>query len=412
MQFAPWAFGELQRQSFALSRNEGDAAHRGGMNAVDLSVAIVSYNVREFLAECLSSVEASGHPLRMEVIVVDNASHDGSAEMVCERFPQVTLIRNSENLGFARATNQALHRSRGRYLLLLNPDSIVVGDSLPRMVDFMGAHPECGAATCRTWLDRDREWSVSNFEMADPWREILLFTRLVGRAVTPRNRLERHWRRRWEVWRAREPCEVECIKGNFFLVSRTVFTQVGGLDERFFLYYEDDDWSRRIRQAGWKLYYHPGVGVVHHISQSSKGIRDLLRVFGVQSQRHYLTKQFGWLRAAAVRFLQALDSYLIRLLQIVGSISENWPGPISPGACLDLRNCPVNLSWPASPGATRYLFEVSMNPLFHQETAARFVTDAKIELPVDELRKPGVARIYWRAVPFCRDQPMAPWVTP
>ncbi len=376
---------------------------------MDLSVAIVSYNVRELLAECLASVEESGRPLRQEIIVVDNASQDGSAEMVRERFPHVTLIRNSQNLGFARATNQALPRSQGRHLLLLNPDSIVVGDCLPRMVDFMDSHPECGAATCRVWLDRRREWSLSNFEIADPTREILLFTRLVGRVLTRRSLLERTWRRRWEVWQAREPCEVECIQGNFFLVSRTVFAQVGGLDERFFLYYEDADWSRRIRQAGWKLYYNPGAGVVHHHGQSSKGVRDLLDAVLLQSQRHYLTKQFGWLRAAAVRFLLAVDSYLSRLLQLVGSISADLSGPISPGAFLDLRDCPVSLSWPAAPGATRYLFEVSVNPLF-QGTAARFVTGAEIELPLDEFRKPGFPRIYWRAVPFRGEEPMAPWV--
>lgn len=374
---------------------------------MDLSVAIVSYNVREQLAECLSSVEESGRPLQQEVIVVDNASQDASAEMVQERFPRVALLRNSQNLGFVRGANQALRRSRGRHVLLLNPDSVVVGDCLPRMVEFMDSHPECGAATCRVWLDRGREWSLSNFEMVGPTREILLFTRFIGRALTPWSFLERNWRRRWDVWQAQGPREVECIQGNFFLVRRTALTQVGELDEHFFMYYEDADWSRRIRQGGWKLYFHPGVGVIHHTAQSSKGVRDSLGVVLLQSQRHYLTKQFGWVWAALVRLLLAADRYPSRLLQRLGGIGEDLPGPIRPGAILDLTNCPARLSWPSSPGATRYLFEVSVDRLF-LGTAGRFVPDAEIELPLDELRKPGFPRGYWRAVPFCGDEPMAP----
>jgi GT2 family glycosyltransferase len=377
---------------------------------VDLSIAIVSYNVQEQLAECLASVERSGRSLRQEVMVVDNASHDGSAEMVRERFPQVTLIQNAENVGFARASNQALHRSRGRHLLLLNPDSLVVGDCLPRMVEFMDTHPGCGAATSRVWLDRDQQWSVSNFEVAHPWREVLVHTRLFGRAVTPRRILERNWRRRWEVWQATEPCEVECIQGNFFLVNRAALGQVGGLDEQFFLYYEDADWSRRIRAAGWKLYYHPLVGVVHHISQSSKGLWDVLGAVGQQSQRYYLRKHFGWGGAAFVRCLVAADFHLCRLLQRLGILDGERSRPIRPGATLDLVNCPARLSWPSVPGATRYLFEVAIDELF-LGTAARFVTSPEIELPRDELRKPGFRRGYWRVVPFDGSEALTPWVS-
>lgn len=376
---------------------------------MDLSIAIVSYNVRELLGECLSSVQESGRLLRQEVIVVDNASYDGSAEMVQERFPHVKLIQNSQNLGFARAANQALRVSQGRYLLLLNPDTFVIGDCLPRMVEFMDRHSGCGAATCRVWLDARREWCISNFLSTDPWREILLSTRLIGRTLTPRSVMERHWRRCWEIWNAQQPCYVETIIGAFFLVRRTVWEQVGELDERFFMYYEDNDWSRRIRQAGWKLCFHPEVGIVHHSGQSSKGIRHMLGMVGRQSQRHYLRKHFGWTRAASVRFLLASDSRLSRLLSRLRGISEDLLGPIRPGATLDLRNCPVSLSWPASRGATHYLFEVSLDQLF-LGTAGRFVTSAEIALPLDELRKPGFQWIYWRAVPFCGDEPMAPWV--
>lgn len=377
---------------------------------MDLSIAIVSYNVRDLLAECLSSVEESGRPLRQEVIVVDNASGDGSAEMIQDRFPHVQLIRNPQNLGFARACNQALRVSQGRYLLLLNPDTVVVGDCLPRMVEYMEDHPACGAATCRVWLDRNREWSLSNFEVPTLWREVLVYTHCLGRAVTPWRVLEREWRRRWEVWLAEAPSEIECIQGNFFLVRRRVFEQIGGLDERFFLYYEDVDWSRRIRHAGWKLFFYPGAGVIHHTSQSSKGVRDGLAGTLRDSQRHYLRKHFGWLRTRSVLYLLALDGYLSRLLRRVWGVRGDAPGTTyGPGAALDLTDGSPQLSWPRVPGATRYLCELSLNRVF-LGTAARFVSTVDVELPRDELLKPGFPRVFWRAVPFRGDEPMPPWV--
>ena len=372
---------------------------------MDLSVVIVSYNVRDQLGQCLSSVEESGRALRQEIFVVDNASRDASTEMVRERFPHVRLISNRHNLGFARAVNQALRVSQGRYVLLLNPDTIVLDQCLPRMVEFMDQRPECGAATCRMWLDEKREWSVSNFLTTHPWREVLLSTRVVGRALTSRSVLEQHWRQCWQLWQTQEPCRVEGIMGAFFLVRRMVLEQVGELDERFFMYYEDADWSRRIRQAGWDLFLHPGVGLVHHSGQSSRGLRDFLGAVGRQSQRHYLRKHFGWLRAVLVRSLIVLDASLCRLLQAAGLLQGGAPGPIRPGAVLDLRDAPPCLSWTGAPEATRYLVEVGIEPLFFGGVA-RFVPAPEALLPVADFAKPGFQRVYWRAIPFRGDEPL------
>lgn len=372
---------------------------------MDLSISIVSYNVRELLAGCLSSLEQSERPLQQEVIVVDNASKDGSAEMVRERFPGVRLIQNRENLGFARATNQALRLSRGRYLLLLNPDSIVVGDCLPRMVAFMDTHPECGAATCRVCLDDKLEWWLSNVEPAIPWRDVMVYSSYLGPAVASRGFLRDQWRRRWRTWLSRQPEEVEYIQGNFFLARGTTVTQVGGLDERFFMYYEDADWSRRIRQTGWKMYFHPGIEVVHHTNQSGKAADDILDAVLQESRRYYLVKHFGWLRAVSVRALLSLDYRLSPLLRRLLGVPMYLSEPILPGGSLDLLGGPMHICWPTVPGATRYLFEASLNPLF-LGTVARFVPNTEIDLPLDELRKPGFLRAYWRAVPFCKDEPI------
>jgi len=376
---------------------------------VDLSIAIVSYNVRDQLAECLSSVEESGRPLRQEIIVVDNASHDGSAEMVRERFPQATLIRNSENVGFARACNQALRVSQGRYLLLLNPDTVVVGDCLPRMAEFIDRGPDCGAATCRVWLDREQKWVLSNFEPCGLWWQVLVYTGWIGRALTPRSILARYWKRRWGVWQSQAAGEVESIQGNFCMVRRSALADVGLLDERFFMYFEDADWSRRLLRAGWKLCLNPAAGVIHHTGQSSKGRGDVLGAAVHASLGHYLRKSFGWTGTAAFRILRVADLVVGRVLRRVRQGGGNPPGPVPPGVTFDLQRCPKCLSWPAVPGATRYLVEVSLHPLF-LGGAARFVSGTEVELPQEEFRKPGFQRAYWRVVPFCGDEPMASWI--
>lgn len=367
-------------------------------DGVDLSVAVVSYNVRDLLAECLASVEVGGRTLHQEVIVVDNASQDGSATMVRQRFTRATVIENVRNLGFAAATNQALRRSQGRYVLLLNPDSVVTADCLPELVDFMDARPECGAVTCRVWLDGERQWLISNFEAADLLRELVMGNRVVGRLIAGPRRLQPVWRRRWAVWQAPAPCEVDYIQGNFLLVRRSALAQVGELDERFFMYYEDADWSRRLRSAGWKLYFHPGVGVVHHTGQSSRSDPGRLTGALETSQAHYLRKHF----TRFSRHLVRLAFYTDRVLARLGGRRQRhrvWGASPGMGGTVDLESGPADLSWTRVSGATRYLVEVSLNPYF-LGVAARWVAEPRLELPLHELRKPGFPFVYWRTIAF------------
>lgn len=254
----------------------------------DLSVVIVNYNVREFLEQALRSVERASERLSVEVFVVDNNSVDGSVEMVRERFPEVHVIANKANVGFSRANNQAIRRARGRYLLILNPDTIVQEDTFRTLLRFMEAHPEAGAVGCKI-LNPDGTFAPES-RRAFP-RPSVAFYRIVGLSrLFPRSR--RFGRYNMTFLPQDEVAEVDALSGSCMLVrhaalyySREAWAQAddasappfpgasggaGLFDEDFFMYGEDLDWCYRIQQAGWKIYYTPETQIIHYKGESTK----------------------------------------------------------------------------------------------------------------------------------------------
>ncbi len=240
---------------------------------MDLSVIIVNYNVRSFLENALVSIEkalqgrlGTGKQIAGEIIVVDNASDDGSVELVRKKFPGVQLIVEKENLGFARANNIALAQSRGRYLLLINPDTIVQENTFAVLIDFFEARPDVGAAGCKI-LNPDGSLQLAcRRSFPSPW---VSFTKTIGlSAVFPRSRL--FGRYNLTYLDPDEIHEVDALSGSFMMVRREVYERVGGLDESFFMYGEDLDWCYRIQQAGWKIYYVPSTQIIHYKGESAK----------------------------------------------------------------------------------------------------------------------------------------------
>lgn len=261
----------------------------------DLSIVIVSYNVRDLLARCLesllsrqttdisgesvdSSVQVAGqrsevYRLQFEVFVVDNASSDASADLVRSRYPSVQLIANAENLGFAAANNQAFGLARGRYILMLNPDTAVRPLALDRLVEFMDGHPRAGACGGKLlYADGTLQHSAFRFpSLAQIWLDFfplnwrLHESRLNGRY--PR------------AWYARgEPFQVDHLLGADLTVRREAAEQVGWLDERFFIYCEEIDWCLRLRRAGWQVWLVPKAEIVHYEAQSTRQFRDVMFV--------------------------------------------------------------------------------------------------------------------------------------
>lgn len=212
---------------------------------MDLSVVIVSWKVREKLKDNLRALYES-HGLDFEVFVVDNNSGDGTAEMVSEEYPLVKLIANRENLGFARANNQAIRQAQGRYILLLNPDMRVFDDTLSRMVSWLDRHERAWVAGCRLIDESARLIKhVRRFPgLADQLAVVLKIPHFLP-AV-----LNKYIVDDFDYAKAQP---VDSIRGGFFMIRRSAVEKVGLLDERFFLWFEEVDYCRRVKQAGGQV---------------------------------------------------------------------------------------------------------------------------------------------------------------
>ncbi len=234
------------------------------MASPDLSICIVNWNTRDDLEQALSSVLLASLGLAREVVVVDNASRDQSAEMVARRFPQVQLVRSEVNLGFARGYNLAVSRTSGRYLLILNPDTITRPGAPEALVRFLDTHPRVGAVGPRL-LNRDGSLQFSCRRFPRPLAALFRNTPL-GKWF-PRNRYTREYLMT-DCDHATECC-VDWISGAAMGIRRETWEQVGGFDEGFFMYAEDMDWCWRARRAEWDISYLPTAEVMHCIGRSS-----------------------------------------------------------------------------------------------------------------------------------------------
>ncbi len=241
-------------------------------DALLLSVVIVSWNVREDLKECLQSLLGTGNlglvtgeqGLSVEVIVVDNASTDGTVEMVRREFPQVRLIVNSENLGYTKANNIGIKQSRGKYILLLNPDTIVKADALRALVDCAEAHPDAGIIGAKL-LNPDGSIQPSARSFPDMGAGLFRNT-FLGR-LFPNNPFVRRYL--MTNFGYDEVREVDWVSGAAMLVRRELFERIGLLDERFWAYCEDVDLCWRAWQSGFKVLFCPNAVTVHKIGRSS-----------------------------------------------------------------------------------------------------------------------------------------------
>jgi GT2 family glycosyltransferase len=234
---------------------------------IDLSVVIVNFNTEKLTRTALQTVFASQlGRYTLEVIVCDNGSTDGSVAMVKKEFPQVILIQNKKNLGFAAGNNPGIKRARGRYVLLLNTDTEVPSETLRTMIRFMDENPEAGAATCKVVLPNgDLDWACHR-GFPTPWVAFTYISKL--EKLFPKTRLFGEYHQGYKDPNTIH--EVNCIVGAFFMVRCEVIKEVGLLDEDYFMYGEDIDWCFRIRQAGWKIMFNPTVSILHKKKQSGR----------------------------------------------------------------------------------------------------------------------------------------------
>jgi N-acetylglucosaminyl-diphospho-decaprenol L-rhamnosyltransferase len=259
------------------------------MTDPEVSVLVVAYRSREDLPGCLACLPAAAGPLRLETVIVDNASRDGTPELVRERFPEATLIVNSSNRGFAVAVNQAARAARGRRLLLLNPDARPAPGCVAALVEALEERPSAGLAGPQL---TDADGTAQASAWRGPSLLTLGFEALFLYNLFPRSRLH------GLVARGPEPVVVEAVSGACLLVARDLFLSLGGLDERFFLYFEDTDLCLRARSAGREALLVPKARAVHAIGGSAfQDRRDFLLRFH-ESRRLFLGKHHPGLPGA------------------------------------------------------------------------------------------------------------------
>ena len=331
---------------------------------MQLSVIIVNYNVRHFLEQCLYSVRAALQGLEGQVIVIDNDSRDKSIDYLKPSFPEVSFIGNEQNAGFAKGCNQGLSISRGRYILFLNPDTIVPENCFRDCIRFFEDNPGAGALGCRMVDGSGKFLPESKRAFPSPLTSLY---KLFGFAkLFPRSRIfSRYHLGHLSPDRDNE---VDVLAGAFFMTRREVLDKVGSFDETFFMYGEDVDLSYRIQKAGWKNYYFSGTTVIHFKGESTrKGSMNYVRMFyqamSIFVQKHYGGSRAGifnalihlaiWIRAAFTALgqfirkmgLPLLDAGLILLSFWI--VKEIWTRYVRPEIQYD-----THLLWIAFPAYT------------------------------------------------------------
>ncbi len=274
---------------------------------IDLSIIIVSWNVCDLLRRCLQSIAAGQGDLHLDVIVVDGGSVDGSPQMVAQEFPEVHLIACRENVGFPKGNNIGLMQAAGRYIMLLNPDTEIVDAALPRLVAFLDSHLDVGVVgpqlLCsdgRVQSSRRRFPTLVTAFLESTWLQPYAPARIL-----------RHY------YALDLPdaavADVDWVVGAALMTRREVVGQVGDMDEAYFMYSEELDWCRRIKEAGWRVVYLPAAQIVHHEGKSSEQAVTARHIHFQRARLRYFRKFHGAVPAFCLRFF-LLASYVYQLL--------------------------------------------------------------------------------------------------
>jgi GT2 family glycosyltransferase len=289
-----------------------------------LSIVIVNYNVEHFLEQCLFSVRKALQKIEAEVFVVDNNSVDGSLRMLEEKFPEVKVIANHENVGFSKANNQAIRQSVGEYVLLLNPDTVVEDDTFDKVVGFMDAHPDAGGLGVKMVDGTGKFLPESKRGLPTP---LTAFYKIFGLAsLFPRSK--RFSRYHLGYLDKDETHEVDVLAGAFMLMRRSVLDKVGLLDEAFFMYGEDIDLSYRITQAGFKNFYFPETRIIHYKGESTKKSSVNYVFVFYNAMIIFAQKHFSQKRASTFTFLINIAIYFRAFLALMARFLKRAMLPV------------------------------------------------------------------------------------
>lgn len=257
---------------------------------IDVSVVIVSWNTKDMLRECLESVYAQTKRYTLEVFVVDNDSPDHSADMVAAEFPQVHLIANTDNKGFAPANNQALERATGRYMLLLNPDTVVLEGAIDKMLDYAEAHKDdkIGVLTCKL-LNGDGTLQKSVNRFYNFWRSFVenrFFEGILQKLNVKNGPF-------LSFWDHNDLREIDWAFGAVMLFSKDLMDEIGMLDDRFYIYAEEMDYFMRAKKAGYSSWFLPEISITHYGKSSSRQRRSAMFIQNYKSFYLFLEKHYS-----------------------------------------------------------------------------------------------------------------------
>jgi GT2 family glycosyltransferase len=278
---------------------------------IDVSIIIVNWNTRDILRDCLSSVYDQTHGIFFELTVIDNASSDGSAAMVQNEFPDVILIKNIENVGFAAANNQGMRISKGRYVLLLNPDTIVLEEAIQKTISFSDNHPDIGVLGCQVWLN---EHEIQQTCFSFPTLFSLTLQQAGLQRIFSNSKFIARSNYGW--WERLNQMDVEVVSGMYMLVKREAIDQVGLMDEDYFVYAEETDWCYRFWKAGWRCVFTPEARIIH-LDGGSKSTGQISIKMYVQMQKSMLIffkKQRGygsWVYLKIIFIISMLFRYFL-----------------------------------------------------------------------------------------------------
>ena len=278
---------------------------------MDLSIIIVNFNTKGFLTGCISSCYETIKKISFEIIVVDNASHDGSAQMVEHDFKKVKLLKNKENTGFAKANNQAILKSKGHIVLLLNPDIIVYPEAVEKMVEFICENNKVGAVGAKL-LNADGTVQISGYYCKFPSVFQVMFFYTALRHVSLKIAYLKH--KFWQHVDTDMLCEVDQPPGACLMIKRKVIDKIGLLDEEFPLFFNDVDLCYRIKQAGWKIFYYPQAKMVHYGGKSfiSNDFEEKIKwsLISYRGLEKFFLKNGHVLKAMIIKWIIFIDSIL------------------------------------------------------------------------------------------------------
>lgn len=310
----------------------------------DLSVIVVTRNTRDLTCTAIQSVIDHSTGLKVEILVVDNGSTDGTCALLQEHFPGVECLRSDRNLGFAKAVNWAAEQTKGDFLLLLNSDAVLHSQSLQTAIAWMREHPRCGVAGAQLLnADGSRQNSIANFPT--------LATELLNKSLL-RRLLPHRYPGKEQVFDS--PLEVETVIGAFMLVRRELWDLLGGLDERFFFFIEETDFCFQAQRAGWSTMHLPQVLVTHGSGQSAKQVLPAARVEYWRSRYAYFAKNHGLLTRLVLRIglgCRLLVDWVAALFAVVFTLGRNerWRSRLECCSVLvwwHLRGCPAATGLP------------------------------------------------------------------